>query len=42
MSQPKTYTPEAPGTVLCYDVREGGGAGQHVLEAILYVLLARR
>jgi hypothetical protein len=27
MSEPKTYTLEAPGTVLCYDVREGGGAG---------------
>jgi hypothetical protein len=31
MSEPKTYTLEAPGAVLCYDVREGGGAGQPVL-----------
>jgi pimeloyl-ACP methyl ester carboxylesterase len=31
MSLPKTYTLEAPGAVLCYDVREGGAAGQPVL-----------
>ena len=31
MSEPKTCTLEAPGAVLCYDVREGGGAGQPVL-----------
>jgi pimeloyl-ACP methyl ester carboxylesterase len=31
MSEPKTYTLEAPGAVLCYDVREGGGAGHPVL-----------
>ena len=31
MSEPKTYTLEAPGAVLCYDVWEGGGAGQPVL-----------
>jgi hypothetical protein len=30
MSEPKTCTLEAPGAVLCYDVREGG-AGQPVL-----------
>jgi pimeloyl-ACP methyl ester carboxylesterase len=31
MSEPKTYTLEAPGAVLHYDVREGGGAGHPVL-----------
>ncbi|HEV8275487.1 MAG TPA: hypothetical protein VGQ26_07300 [Streptosporangiaceae bacterium] len=31
MSEPKTYTLEAPGAVLCYDVREGGGAGHPLL-----------
>ena len=31
MSEPKTFTLEAPGAVLCYDVREGGGAGHPVL-----------
>jgi hypothetical protein len=31
MSEPKTCTLEAPGAVLCYDVREDGGAGQPVL-----------
>ena len=34
MSEPKTYTLEAPGAVLCYDVREGGGAGHPVLLVI--------
>jgi pimeloyl-ACP methyl ester carboxylesterase len=31
MGEPKTYTLEAPGAVLSYDVREGGGAGHPVL-----------
>ena len=31
MSEPKTCTLQAPGAVLCHDVREGGGAGQPVL-----------
>jgi pimeloyl-ACP methyl ester carboxylesterase len=31
MGEQKTYTLEAPGAVLHYDVREGGGAGRPVL-----------
>jgi pimeloyl-ACP methyl ester carboxylesterase len=31
MSEPTTYTLEAPGAVLAYDVREGGGGGHPVL-----------
>ena len=31
MSEPKTYTLEAPGAVLHYDVRDNGGAGHPVL-----------
>jgi len=31
VSEPKTCTLEAPGAVLSYDVREGGGAGRPVL-----------
>jgi pimeloyl-ACP methyl ester carboxylesterase len=31
LTEPKTYTLEAPGAVLHYDVREGGGAGHPVL-----------
>jgi pimeloyl-ACP methyl ester carboxylesterase len=31
VSEPKTYTLEAPGAVLYYDVRDGGGAGHPVL-----------
>jgi pimeloyl-ACP methyl ester carboxylesterase len=31
MIEPKTYTLDAPGAVLCYDVREGGGAAHPVL-----------
>jgi pimeloyl-ACP methyl ester carboxylesterase len=31
VSEPKTYTLAAPGAVLHYDVREGGGAGHPVL-----------
>lgn len=31
MTEPKTYTLEAPGTVLHYDVRAGNGAGHPVL-----------
>jgi pimeloyl-ACP methyl ester carboxylesterase len=31
MSEPKTFTLEAPGAVLNYDVRDNGGAGHPVL-----------
>jgi pimeloyl-ACP methyl ester carboxylesterase len=31
VSEPKTYTLEAPGAALCYDVREGSGPGHRVL-----------
>jgi len=31
VSEPKSYTLEAPGAVLHYDVREGGGSGHRVL-----------
>jgi len=31
VSEPKTYTLEAPGTLLAYDVREGSGGGHPVL-----------
>src|SRR4029077_20153092 len=42
ISEPKTYTLEARGAVLCYDVREGGGAGQPVLnQARAYTYASR-